>query len=30
VFTSEVVSIEERGDVPPHGTWTTLAELAPG
>jgi hypothetical protein len=28
VFTSEVVSIEERGDLPPHGTWTTLAELA--
>jgi len=22
------VSIEERGDLPPHGTWTTLAELA--
>jgi glyoxylase-like metal-dependent hydrolase (beta-lactamase superfamily II) len=28
VFTSEVVSIEERGDLPPHGAWTTLAELA--
>src|SRR5215475_3631391 len=27
VFTSEEVSIEERGDLPPHGTWTTLAEL---
>jgi hypothetical protein len=28
VFTSEVVSMEERGDLGPHGTWTTLAELA--
>lgn len=28
MFTSEMVSIEERGDLPPHGTWTTLAELA--
>lgn len=28
MFTSETVSIEERGDLPPHGTWTTLAELA--
>jgi hypothetical protein len=28
VFASEVVAIEERGDLPPHGTWTTLAELA--
>ena len=28
VLTSEVVSIEERGDLPPHGTWTTLEELA--
>ncbi|WP_063979670.1 MBL fold metallo-hydrolase [Mycolicibacterium brisbanense] len=28
VLTSEVVSIEERGDLPPHGTWTTLEALA--
>lgn len=28
MFTSEVVAIEERGDLPPHGAWTTLAELA--
>ncbi|QZH66607.1 hydrolase [Mycolicibacterium farcinogenes] len=28
VLTSDVVSIEERGDLPPHGTWTTLDELA--
>ncbi|WP_208301199.1 hydrolase [Mycobacterium sp. DL440] len=28
VLTSEVVSIEERGDLPPHGSWTTLAALA--
>ena len=28
VLTSETVSIEERGDLPPHGTWTTLDELA--
>lgn len=28
VLTSEVVAIEERGDLPPHGTWTTLEELA--
>ena len=28
VFTSELVSMEERGDLGPHGTWTTLAELA--
>ncbi|KHO20110.1 hydrolase [Mycolicibacterium setense] len=28
VLTSEDVSIEERGDLPPHGTWTTLDDLA--
>ena len=28
VLTSEVVSIEERGDLPPHGIWTTLDDLA--
>ncbi len=28
VLTSEVVSIEERGDLPPHGTWTTMEQLA--
>ncbi|GAS90945.1 predicted protein [Mycolicibacterium brisbanense] len=28
MLTSEVVSIEERGDLPPHGTWTTLEALA--
>lgn len=28
VLTSEDVSIEERGDLPSHGTWTTLDELA--
>ena len=28
MFTSESVSVEERGDLPPHGSWTTLAELA--
>lgn len=28
VLTSEIVSIEERGDLPPHGTWTTLEALA--
>lgn len=28
MFTSEVVSMEERGDLPPHGTWTTLDQLA--
>ncbi|MBU8817988.1 hydrolase [Mycolicibacterium goodii] len=28
VLTSEVVSIEERGDLPPHGSWTTLEQLA--
>ncbi|OBG45981.1 hydrolase [Mycolicibacterium fortuitum] len=28
VLTSEIVSIEERGDLPPHGTWTTLDDLA--
>ncbi|BDY27914.1 MULTISPECIES: hydrolase [Mycolicibacterium] len=28
VLTSEVVAIEERGDLPPHGTWTTLELLA--
>ena len=28
VLTSEVPSIEERGDLPPHGSWTTLQALA--
>ncbi|WP_280465299.1 hydrolase [Nocardia brasiliensis] len=28
VFASDVVSIEERGDLGPHGHWTTHAELA--
>lgn len=28
VLTSAVVSMEERGDLPPHGQWTTLDELA--
>lgn len=28
VFASEVVPVEERGHLPPHGTWTTLEELA--
>jgi hypothetical protein len=28
VFTSDVVTIEERGDLPPHGRWTTHEELA--
>ncbi len=28
MFTSEVVSVEECGDLGPHGSWTTLAELA--
>ena len=28
MLASEVVSIEERGDLGRHGTWTTLADLA--
>lgn len=28
MLTSPVVAIEERGDLPPHGTWTTPDELA--
>ncbi|MGV0743246.1 hydrolase [Mycolicibacterium sp. XJ870] len=28
VLTSEEVAISERGDLPPHGTWTTLEALA--
>ncbi|WP_028927030.1 hypothetical protein [Pseudonocardia acaciae] len=28
VLTSEEVAIEERGDLPPHGKWTTLERLA--